>query len=67
MHQPEHAEADRAAGPNPFTRSLQSTKDKAGQILTITGTDRFRQTKKCRTQKVKNYDVTREITLTYQD
>ncbi len=53
--------------PNLFTRSLKPTKAKAGQILKITGTDRFRQTKKCRTQKVKNYDVTRKITLTYQD
>ncbi|HSU36106.1 MAG TPA: hypothetical protein VLJ88_10645 [Propionibacteriaceae bacterium] len=53
--------------PNLFTRSLQATGASADQILEITGTDRFRQTKKCRTQEVANYDVTRKITLTYQD
>ena len=53
--------------PNLFTRSLKPTMATTDQILTIAGTDRFRQTKKCRTQKVKNYDVTRKITLTYQD
>ena len=53
--------------PNLYTRSLKPTKAKAGQVFKITGTDRYRQLKKCRNQQIKNYDVTRKITITYQD
>jgi hypothetical protein len=53
--------------PNLYTRSLKPVKAKNGQILKITGTDRYRQTKKCRNQQIKHYDVTRKITISYRD
>ena len=52
--------------PNLYARTLKPVKAESKQILKITGTDRFRQLKKCRNQQVKNYDVSRKITITYQ-